>query len=66
MKTRCMIAESRALRAFYYWYIMDNFGDAPLVTEPTSELPVKTSRRIFMIYSQRTKRVFQRSPNREK
>ena len=30
-----MIAESRALRAFYYWYIMDNFGDAPLVTEPT-------------------------------
>ena len=31
-----MIAESRALRAFYYWYIMDNFGDAPLVTEPTS------------------------------
>ena len=40
-----MIAESRALRAFYYWYIMDNFGDAPLVTEPTSELPVKTSRK---------------------
>ena len=36
-----MIAESRALRAFYYWYIMDNFGDAPLVTEPTSELPDK-------------------------
>ena len=24
---------------------MDNFGDAPLVTEPTSELPVKTSRK---------------------
>lgn len=40
-----MVAESRALRAFYYWYIMDNFGDAPLVTIPTDELPELTSRK---------------------
>lgn len=40
-----LIAESRALRAFYYWYVMDNFGDAPLVTVPTDELPELTSRK---------------------
>lgn len=39
-----MIAESRALRAFYYWQVMDNFGDAPLVTEPGIELPGKATR----------------------
>lgn len=39
-----LIAESRALRAFYYWYILDNFGDAPLVTTPSSDLPGKTLR----------------------
>lgn len=33
------IAETRALRAFYYWWICDNFGDAPLIKEPTTELP---------------------------
>lgn len=41
------IAEMRTARAFYYWLIMDNFGDAPLVTDPKSkstELPSKTSR----------------------
>ena len=38
------IAELRALRAFYYYIVMDNWGDAPLVTEPTQELPAKTSR----------------------
>lgn len=40
-----MIAESRALRAFYYWYILDNYGDAPLVTAQTDELPANTSRK---------------------
>lgn len=39
-----LIAETRALRAFYYWYIMDNFGDAPLVSEPSSEMPAKAPR----------------------
>lgn len=40
-----MIAESRALRAFLYWYVLDNYGDAPLVTVPTDELPANTSRK---------------------
>ena len=39
-----LIAETRALRAFCYWYIMDNFGDAPLVTEPSNEMPPKSPR----------------------
>lgn len=40
-----LLAETRALRAFYYWYIMDNFGDAPLVTEMSNEMPPKTPRK---------------------
>lgn len=40
-----MIAESRALRAFLYWYVLDNYGDAPLVTVPTDELPANTPRK---------------------
>lgn len=39
------IAEVRAMRAFYYWMICDNFGDAPLVAEKSSELPEKSSRK---------------------
>ena len=38
------IAELRAMRAFYYWLICDNFGDSPLVTEPTLDLPEKSTR----------------------
>ena len=41
---KAAIAEVRAIRAFYYWVIVDNWGDAPLVTEPTKELPVITKR----------------------
>lgn len=37
--------ELRAVRAFYYWLICDNFGDAPLVTTVTDELPEKSSRK---------------------
>lgn len=40
-----LIAETKALRAFYYWYILDNFGDAPLVTEPSGDMPAKTPRK---------------------
>lgn len=40
-----LIAEARALRAYYYWYVIDNFGDAPFVTEPGSELPDKTPKK---------------------
>lgn len=39
------LMEIRAVRAFYYWLICDNFGDAPLVTEVSNELPEKSSRR---------------------
>lgn len=41
-----IIAEMRAQRALYYWLILDNFGDAPLITEPGEgeELPAKVSR----------------------
>lgn len=40
-----LIAEARALRAFYYWYILDNFGDAPLVVTASNEMPGKTPRK---------------------
>ncbi|WP_075559551.1 RagB/SusD family nutrient uptake outer membrane protein [Parabacteroides timonensis] len=39
------LMELRAVRAFYYWLICDNFGDAPLVTNISSELPEKSSRK---------------------
>lgn len=39
------IAELRAVRAYYYWLICDNFGDAPLITQPTTELPGKSTRK---------------------
>lgn len=38
------LAEVRTMRAYYYWMICDNFGDAPLVTAKTQELPAKTPR----------------------
>ncbi len=39
------LAEVRAMRAFYYWLICDNYGDAPLVTGIETDLPAKTSRK---------------------
>ncbi|MDD4515856.1 RagB/SusD family nutrient uptake outer membrane protein [Massilibacteroides sp.] len=39
------LAEIRAMRAYYYWMICDNFGEAPLVIEKTSDLPAKSSRK---------------------
>ncbi len=39
------IAEVRAMRAFYYWVICDNYGDAPLVTVPSNELPTSSTRK---------------------
>lgn len=38
------LAELRALRAYYYWILIDNFGDIPLVTDMSQELPGKTAR----------------------
>lgn len=39
------LAELRAVRAYYNWLICDNFGDAPLLKERTSELPEKSTRK---------------------
>lgn len=39
------LAEVRAARAFYYWLICDNFGDAPLVTATGTDLPEKSTRK---------------------
>lgn len=40
------INELRALRAFYYLYVLDFWGDAPLVTDASSkDLPAKTDRK---------------------
>lgn len=39
------IAEIKAMRAYYYWMICDNYGDAPLVVEKSSDLPSKSTRK---------------------
>jgi hypothetical protein len=39
------LVEIRAMRAYYYWLICDNFGDAPLVATQTQDLPSKSSRK---------------------
>ncbi|BDD11987.1 hypothetical protein FUAX_44190 (plasmid) [Fulvitalea axinellae] len=44
IKTEYM-AEMRAVRAFYYWQLMDNFGDVPLVTSSSQELPELSTRK---------------------
>ncbi len=38
------LAELKVLRAYYYWVLMDNFGDIPLVTTLSQEFPEKASR----------------------
>lgn len=39
------LAELKALRAYYYWLLMDNFGDIPLVTAVSQDLPEITPRK---------------------
>jgi hypothetical protein len=40
-----LLAEMRSARAYYYWLIMDNYGDVPIVTEETNEeFPAKKNR----------------------
>ncbi|MFC6102450.1 RagB/SusD family nutrient uptake outer membrane protein [Olivibacter domesticus] len=39
-----VLAEVKIARAFFYWLICDNFGDAPLVTSTGTELQAKSSR----------------------
>lgn len=38
------LAELRTLRAYYYWMICDNFGDAPLISTTSQELTEKSPR----------------------
>lgn len=40
-----LIAEMKVARAFYYWLIIDNYGDVPFVTTTAQDLPVSTSRK---------------------
>ncbi|RRB02413.1 RagB/SusD family nutrient uptake outer membrane protein [Larkinella rosea] len=40
-----LIAEMRAVRAFFYWMLIDNFGDVPLLTDRSDELKAKTPRK---------------------
>jgi hypothetical protein len=40
-----LIAEMKVARAFYYWQIIDNYGDAPFVTTISQEMPTSTSRK---------------------
>lgn len=42
---KSLLAEARGLRAWYYWIIMDNWDNAPLITEPTDQLPPNSNRR---------------------
>ncbi len=38
-------AEVQTARAFYYWLVCDNFGNAPLVTSSSKELPSNAARK---------------------
>lgn len=40
-----IIAEMRVARAFFYWLILDNFGDAAFVTSTVKDLPQKAPRK---------------------
>jgi len=40
-----LVAEVQVARAFYYWLICDNFGNAPLVTATSTELPQSATRK---------------------
>ncbi|WP_312398605.1 RagB/SusD family nutrient uptake outer membrane protein [Sphingobacterium sp.] len=37
-------APARAIRAYYYFILMDNFGAAPLITGPIDAVPARSSR----------------------
>jgi hypothetical protein len=40
-----LLAEMKSARAYYYWLLMDNYGDVPVVTDETEEeFPAKKSR----------------------
>lgn len=40
-----LVSEMKVVRAFFYWLICDNFGNAPLVTTTTPDLPETATRK---------------------
>jgi len=44
LSSESLVAEVRTIRAFFYWLLIDNFGDVPLITTRSDELPEKTER----------------------
>ncbi len=44
---KSLIAEMKVARAFYYWLLIDNFGDVPYVTTTSKKLPVATDRAVI-------------------
>ncbi len=42
---QALISEMKVVRAFFYWLICDNFGNAPLVTSTSTELPAISPRK---------------------
>jgi len=41
---QALLAEVKTARAYYYWQLMDNYGEVPIVTKVTEEYPTKKSR----------------------
>ena len=39
-----LVAEARTIRAFFYWLLIDNFGDVPFIITRADDLPGKTDR----------------------
>lgn len=54
-------AEPRALRAYYYWLLLNTFGDVPIVTDfEQTELPAKSDRKeVFTFVETELKKVVQ-------
>lgn len=56
-------AETRLLRAFHYWIIMDNWDNAPLVISATNDLPTNSNRQdIFEFITKEIKESIQYLP----
>ncbi|MEL7587827.1 MAG: RagB/SusD family nutrient uptake outer membrane protein [Prolixibacteraceae bacterium] len=45
LKKESLIAEMKVARAFYYWLLIDNFGDVPFVTTTSQDMPSLTARK---------------------
>jgi hypothetical protein len=59
--TAALISEMKVTRAFFYWLICDNFGNAPLVTTTANDLPETADRKT--IYAFLVKEITDALPN---